>query len=245
MLMEMHYDFLFKVNRVDSVNKENWIPAEIDWALNYAIETFVKQRTGTSNNKQLGFEAIQKRIDDLKTLVIKSPTTQQAGLTPTLVSTGMYEVELSNLSFPYLFYLRGQADIVKSGCSSRTAKMVQVQHDDLSEAGSFHGPNWTWGIIPIVFGRSDNVADGEGSIYLYTDNLFTISTVYVEYLKRPNKVCIGTYTYLDGTTPALTECDLPEHTHSEVVDMAVADISKIIQDPEFAQLRERRLVLHE
>lgn len=244
-LKELRYDFLYKVNRVDSVNKENWIPAEIDWALNYAIKTFVKQRLGQNNSKQLGFEAIQKRIDDLRTLVIKSPTSQQPGLTPTSVASGMFEVDLSSLSFPYMFYLRGSASIVKQGCSAKDAKLVQVQHDDVNELGTFHGPSWIWGLIPIVFGRSDQASDSEGSIYLYTDNQFTISTVYVDYLKHPNEVNGGDYTHIDGTVRPLTECDLPNHTHPELVDIAVADISKIILEPEFNQLREGRLVLHE
>ena len=75
--------------------------------------------------------------------------------------------------------------------------------------------------------RTDETLNDEGSIYVYTDN-FEIVEIYPEYVKKPNKVWIGTYNSLDGkhaVGDAVVECDLPEHTHNEIVDLAVAECS--------------------
>ena len=57
---EMHYDFKVKIDKVDSMSKKNFLPNEIDWIINEAIQIFVKQRYGQNNLKRAGFESIQK-----------------------------------------------------------------------------------------------------------------------------------------------------------------------------------------
>ena len=70
-VQEMHYDFKFKLNKIDSSDYSNFKIPEIDWLLNESMEVFLKQRYGINNTKREGFEATQKRIDDLRNLVIK------------------------------------------------------------------------------------------------------------------------------------------------------------------------------
>ena len=89
----------------------------------------------------------------------------------------------------------------------------------------------------------DETTNSKGSIYIYTDG-FEIIEIYPEYLKEPNKVWSGTYNSLNGTytigQPAVN-CDLPEHTHSEIVDLAVLECSRIIEHPQFYQLRQQKI----
>lgn len=101
---ELHYQFKINLDRVDSLSNPDFNAAEIDWFLNEAQLIFIKQRMSMrSNSKQKGFEESQKRIDDLGNLVIKFPN--QVGITPSLVSPGIYELPLSALTYPYLFLL--------------------------------------------------------------------------------------------------------------------------------------------
>lgn len=245
---ELHYDLKYKLDKVDSLDTDNLLPAEIDWILNEAISLFVKQRYDRNNFKKLGFEGNQKRIDDLKTLVIKSPTSSQPGIPVQQIGPNMYELILSNFNYDYLFLIRLSVKIKKTNCGEKIISVEQSEHDDLNTIlfnDPFRKPSFEWSRIPIVFGRTDTTLDDKGSIYLYTDSTFTIEEVYPEYLKEPNKVSIGNYQYLDGSIATKTECDLPKETHREIIDIAVNEISRIIDSPNFMQLKSQKLQINE
>lgn len=248
LLKEWHYDFSIKMDKVDSLSKRNFTPAEKDWILNEAISLFVKQRYGQNNSKKAGFESIQKRTDDLRTLQIKSPSAIQPGVVPVRHQGDIYEFKISDFAFPYWFLTRLTAKGKKEDCIKEIF-LRQVQHDDLSVAleDEFYKPDFTWGEALAVEARTDETLNDEGSIYVYTDN-FEIVEIYPEYVKKPNKVWIGTYNSLDGkhaVGDAVVECDLPEHTHNEIVDLAVAECSRIIEHPSFVQLKQQKLQVNE
>ena len=63
------------MNKINSALFENILPQEVDFAINANIQRFAKQRYGAhANLKQKGFEMSQKRIDDLRTLVVPNYT---------------------------------------------------------------------------------------------------------------------------------------------------------------------------
>lgn len=243
-IQDIHYDFKVKIDKVDSLSKKNFLANEIDWIVNEAIKIFVKQRYGQNNLKRAGFESIQKRTDDLRTLQIKSPTALQPGVVPVQHQGDIYEFRISDFKFPYQFLTRLTAKAKKDNCT-KVIKVRQTQHDDLSTAldDEFFKPDFVWGEALAVEARTDETQDKKGSIYVYTDD-FEIVEIYPEYLKEPNKVWIGTYNTRDGLhrigDPPI-ECDLPTHTHNEIVDLAVAECSRIIEHPQFYQLRQQKL----
>lgn len=247
-LIEWHYEFNLKMDKVDSVSKRNFTPVEKDWIFNEAIGLFVKQRYGLNNSKRTGFESIQKRTDDLRTLQIKSPTAQQPGVVPVRHQGDIYEFRISDFEYPYMFLTHLTAKALKNGCE-KTISIRQVQHDDLNIALSdeFFKPSFTWSEALAVEARSDETNDKKGSVYVYTDD-FEILEIYPEYIKQPNKVWIGSYNSLDGNYKIgdpIVECDLPEHTHSEIIDIAVSECSRIIENPNFAQLKQQKLLTNE
>ena len=249
-IQEMHYDLSFKLDKVDSIDSRNLLPAEKDWILNEAQEIILKQRY----RKDVGFEVDQKRIDDLRTLVIKSPSIIQPGLVPVNVGdpagfpTTLFEVALDNLAFDYVFLIRGSALITKTNCGSKTIGLSQIQHDDWTEMlkSPFEKPSYQWEELPAVFGAEVSVTPSNfGSIFLETAGDFTINQVYLEYIKEPVRMSIGGYTYIDGTTAVLTECEFPDHMKREIVDVAVNEIDRIIGDPRFRELTKEKLQIHE
>jgi len=106
--------------------------------------------------------------------------------------------------------------------------MRPVQHDDLNDLleDPFNAPSMS--SVPFNFGRSTDV-DGS-SLYIYPGNL-DITKVRLEYLKQPQKMSIGGYTYLDGTASVRTECEMPNHVKREIVDRAVALAKAYAEDP--------------
>jgi len=72
-ITEMHLNIDLELNKLNSNLYEIILPQEKDYFLNRAQERFIKQRYGAlSNPKRQGFEMSQKRIDDLRNLLVAS-----------------------------------------------------------------------------------------------------------------------------------------------------------------------------
>ena len=68
---EMHIAVNLGVQKIASFQVDNLLPQEIDHELNNAMDRFIKQRYIPMGNKyRRGFEQSQKRIDDLRNLVV-------------------------------------------------------------------------------------------------------------------------------------------------------------------------------
>jgi hypothetical protein len=111
---EMHYVFDLGLDRVASQDRPDMYPNEKDNYLNRAIAEFTKSRYGFDKAKE-GFEISQERISNLTNLHIKAPMVQPS-LVPTEITTGLYEVRLSSLTYRYLFLTSAEIVIRHNGC---------------------------------------------------------------------------------------------------------------------------------
>lgn len=231
-IQEFHYAFKIAMDRVDSLSNIDFNPYEVDFFLNEAQKVFINRRfSAMSNPKLQGVEASQKRIDDLSTVIVKYPL--QPGITP-VADSGVYELNLSNLLFPYFHIMSASADVLTSpGCESRI-QLKFVQHDDYRELLKDPFNDADFEFIPYNFGLSSDQTTS--SIYMYP-NQYSIKKVYVEYIKQPAKMSLGTYTYIDGTTYPPTTSDLPTYTHNELVDIAVQLASLAVANPEYVEYK--------
>lgn len=249
-IVELHYSFDIKVDKIDSLSVDSFNAAEKDYILNYALGIITKQRFGILNNKQYGFEAITKRRDDLRSLHKK-----EFEINPLLVKANLYEAPLTYITNPktnklpkdYWFCTRLRADIKKEDCI-KNVEITEPQTDDLNSGlkYNFYKPSFKWGRVLATF--NDDTFDFKnpnevlGSIFLHTDG-FSVEKVYIDYVKKPNKVWLGTYNSLDGnyivgTTPR-QECDLPDHMHEELTTLAASLAQGLISDPNFQVLRQQ------
>ena len=72
-IQEMHIAVNLGVQKIASFQVDNLLPEEIDHELNNAMDRFIKQRYSPLGNKYRdGFEQSQKRIDDLRNLVVSA-----------------------------------------------------------------------------------------------------------------------------------------------------------------------------
>ena len=69
-------------------------------------------------------------------------------------------------------------------------------------------------------GQSTSI--GKESIYIYTLYPIKENKVYIEYIRQPNKINYGGYTYLDNTISVLSQCELSERLQYKLVNYAVA-----------------------
>ncbi len=234
-LAELHYAFKINMDRVDKASSIDFNTAEIDWLLNEAQITFLKRRLNSSPS----YEANQKTTDELSSVHIKYPL--QPIIQPIKIEDGIYEIPLDLLEYPYFRLLRISAVVNNKGCTNN-AILKFMQTDDLSEVlvDPFNSPNSEF--IPYNFGRSSS---GEGSsIYIYSTGL-VLTDVKIEYIKKPQRVCFGNYVYIDGNSLPQQNLETPESTHQEIVDIACQIAGLNIENPEYIQLRDRKITINE
>lgn len=179
--------------------------------LNEAIDKFWKTRYSGINVKGIGFEQDQKRIDDLRTLIKKFDTT------PTTESSKLYTVTLPSDYAIFLGDTAGISPIGTNDCWESVDGNYAVKQTDTLE-----------GTIERIDRMLDNPLSEHhlkyckarpirlienNKVLLYTDGDYEVSTYNMTYLKQPTKL---------STSNISTEyTDLPEHTHIEIVKLAI------------------------
>lgn len=232
----MHYDLKTKLNKVDSQQYKNLRVPEIDWALNEACELFIKSIAEPRRRNHLGFEVNQRTIDDIRTIVIND-------VTQLAFSVGGNEFT-APLPSNYMFFVSAKVNITKEGCGTKTARVRVVQHDDLHEVSPFDNSSYEWGEVNIRF-----YSDG---VKIFTDGTFTVDSITYNYIRKhayihnaQDFLPSGTYNLPDGTTLVGSQsCELPEHTHREIVDMAVLIKTGELQIPDY-QIKQAKLNLNQ
>ena len=210
-ISEMHYDFKKKLNKVDSEQNRNLLVPEIDWALNEAQELFIKMVAEPRQRSFLGFEKSQRTIDDIRTIVeSEQVVTITNGVAP----------------FPerYLFFLKAEVLMDKGNCRGVKGRLHVRQHDDEFENSPFDKSSFEWRIVNGLF-----ITEG---VKVFDDGTFTNKSLVLSYIRKPsyvhnaNAFRNGTYQLPSGRVlEGTVDCELPEHTHREIVDIAVALVS--------------------
>lgn len=221
-IQDMHYDFKKKLNKVDSEQYKNLIIPEIDWVLNEAQEIFIKSIIDREY-----FEAIPRNIDEIRTLIVE---TQK-------LSIDDNKVELPT---NYWRFLSGEVDIEKGTCKTKSRLYIRDYGEEFQES-TFDKSSFEWRVVNGLF--------QDKSLILYTDGTFTISGVYLDYVKQPeyihNAADFNTNGYklpsgeqLTGTRDSI----LPSYTHRKIVDIAVLIVKGEIESPNY-KLKEEKLKL--
>lgn len=184
--------------------------------INEAIDKFYKTRYSGINFKAQGFEQTQKRIDDLRTL-IKNKKYTEGSINKS--DRNSYSVELpedyvlllgdtagiqpSNLNECWETNERGEYIIKYTDTLESTIETLDKQ---LGNSLSEHKLKYCQA-RPLKLIQDNNVI-------LYTDGKYKVSEYELTYLAKPSKIDSSNITNLEYT-------DLPEHTHMEIVKMAI------------------------
>ncbi len=201
-----HIEFLVLIDKQSSGQIAELPPEVIDLHLSVAQESFIKTRYGGNNIYKTGDESSQKRTEDLK----KITTTVDVNTTKT---ENIYKVVLPD---DYMIFRKARAFVSNTVCPVFLAnKLNLVQHDDYSEV--INDPfNKSCLLEPIFYFEDDQ-------IYLESDGTFDIPKIRLTYIKYPKNVNIGTY----GEDKV--EFSLSEHTHREIITMAVTNAIEVIE----------------
>jgi hypothetical protein len=207
---EMQVAFEREANFQDPIVKPT--STEIFYWINKAIDTFVKNRYTGNNPKREGFEQTQKRIDDIRTLVTEASINTSVGT----IKPNSYTATIPS---GYLFTLGEEATIsyTRNG-STETARKGILEtttdryRDDVDNPFSEH-ILFNYEAKPLRLYRG-------AIVELISDGTYTIPTYHLRYLTSPTVVALPS-----------TSCNLPEHTHYEVVKIATKMYLERTKDP--------------
>lgn len=203
---EMHNAFRQHIDKSTSlVGSVDFLPEEIDFQLNEAQDIFVKQRMFGTNYKQLGFEQSEKRIDDLRTLLVQS---DKINLTQSLIGNNVKECSLpiNSLTSPYLFYINSSV-YNSSDTQFQTGGVMQEAYINDYIKDFINNP-YIRRPLAVIIG---------GSIgFIHSDEFIPIKCD-ITYIKRPKTLTINT----PGTYETNTS-ELALHTHREIVVIAAS-----------------------
>lgn len=235
-IQEMHYDFKQKLNKIDSEQNRNLKVPEIDWKLNEALEFFIKSVAHPRVNNHLGLETSQRSIDDIRPLIVNDLI-----LNPRKIDDTTYYVELPE---DYMFYISSNTYMLKSSCGKRLAKNIVRQHDDTHEFSPFDRSSFEWKEVNIRF--------FDKGIKIFTDGTFEPTEFILNYIRKHSYIhnaqdFLPMKQYKSPAGFLLTDrkdCELPNHTHREIVDIAVAITSGDLNLPEY-QIKLNKLKLNQ
>ena len=226
----MHYDFKKKLNKVDSQQNRNLLVPEIDWALNEAQELFIKMVAEPRQRSYLGFEKSQRSIDDIRTLV-------KSNCIITIVN------RIAPLPADYLFFLKADVLMNKGNCKNIKSRLYIRQHDDEFEKSPFDKSSFEWRVVNGLF-----ITEG---VKVFDDGTFTNRKLILSYIRKPSYIhnaaafINGTYQLPSGVVlTGKNDCELPAHTHREIVDIAVALVSGELLSPDY-QVKLHKLNFNE
>lgn len=225
----MHRSFRFGMDKMDNLSYPNFQPEEIDLLLNQAQERFVKQRYGTTNTKRTSFEETEKRTEDLKEILETSQLipdkfvglTQQTARSKENLASNTYTVSLTSLD--HWFTIWDKAIISCPTCNTSitlytndtgdqpafsTIDGIEVEVRPIShleydkyKKDAFKAPDYTK-ILKVMYKDKVELIPMTGCLILY---------YIIRYVRKPIQV------NLSGNI----DCELSEHTHQEVTDLAI------------------------
>lgn len=210
-LQEIHLNFKFLLDKMDSLNYPNFLPEEIDLILNKAQDRIIKQRYGKTNLSRTSFEESQKRTEDLKTLV------KTAILTPEAYDTSNISVYSRYFILPedHWFIVQERVKIRFDYCNDYeypyddlelTEEYVEVrpiQHLEFDKIISdpFKQPDTTKVLRLMANDKVEIIYSPDSTLVEYR----------LRYIKQPQKIDISNN---DNT-------ELPDHLHQELIDTAL------------------------
>jgi len=214
---EMHTALLQGLQRVNANAYDFFTTEERDHWLNRAQERFIKDRAFiTGDVKRIGFEGNQKRLDDIRTIVVQN-------YTDTFNMTTAAEWRQVDLPADYLYLVNIRADIRKDNCGkvTITSPQAQVPVRVVDNAEVYFMQQNPFAKAQL---NSPLCTISEDDVSVYQDaESYILEGITADYIRIPQNIDLSFG----------QDCELAEHTHQEIVDIAVKNILEAIESPRY------------
>ena len=223
-------DIDMKLNRNSNLRGQ-YIPNETKIeVLNIAQTKLVLKKLDTNNNYQLGLDTFTKRYQDLQILIVPS---EEVGLTKVpgdLLNS--YKVSLSSLTHKMIIPVQSYCIANKGNCKKQILDVIEiVKHEDIKvKLNSPHySPNFQY--------QETIGSISSDTLYVYgdEDNTFTITNLFLSYLRYPVAMDVAGYIHLDNTASTTVDCELEAYLENELVELAVEEIADATGNQEQSQ----------
>jgi len=225
-VQEMHEQFKIGLDKVDSLSVPNFLPEEVDIFLNNAQEQFIEQRAYGGNPKRQGLEETQKRLDDLKNI-----TKNFDSATFIQNSNNKPNGSFVNLPTDYRHAMEEEVEVSYVDCNNSTVitrpEVDPTTHDRYNRIikDPFNKPDRTV-VYRLGYERVNNVEAFE----LVPSANETLIRYYLRYTREPIRIQQGS---IYQTPLADQDCELSNHTHREIVAIAVKNALEGIESPRY------------
>ena len=214
--IEMHNEFKLLMDKGDSFDAPSFLENEIDSFLNIAQDKFVTKRAFGNNARRTTFEEDPKRSDVLRTL-IKNKETVVSNVSSSNKPNGRF----ANLPNDYRHIINEEATIQTiddDDPSSRRVGVKPITHDRYNRImdDPFNKPGKD-SVYRLEFGGSQfgnnvELICGDGQV---------VQTHILRYISNPSSIAPD------------VDCVLPNHTHNEIVKMAVVEALENVEQPRY------------
>lgn len=218
-VQEMHYAVDQGLQKVASSVYDYFLPEEIDFWLNRSQERFIKHRLfERTDPKKIGFEGNVKRMDDLRLLI-------EVDYVDTVTPNASVDFINFDLPVDYMFMVNARVTMHVNHCTDdrptindpaveRDLRIVEQDKIYQHQQNPFAK---TKAEYPIAVVHDDEVR-------AYQNNeKFILKTLHMDYLREP----------VDIDLAQSVNCELADHTHHEIVDLAVKSIIEAIESPRY------------
>ena len=121
----MHISLRQTVDRINSQRADQLLSEELDLELNRAMQRFINQRYGKNNVYQEGFEESQKRIDELRTLLVE----YEDGVTfKEILKPDSIFVDQFQLPANYMYLVNQRSKIFVDNCRTIEYNLIANQN---------------------------------------------------------------------------------------------------------------------
>jgi hypothetical protein len=207
-ITQVHIEFREAMDRLDSSAYPDFLPEQVDYILNEAYNRYIKTRYSGNNPAKTGTEQTQKRIDDLRNLLV----TNYSSTSLNTNETNVYNISLDNLytnesrttpsDTQYMLYYRGRVKVNSATCGSDYVSLRIYTHDEIDIV--MNDPfKKSYIDRPIGYFEGNNIC-------VITDGTFTVENFKLTYLKTPTPVSLA-----DNIT-----FETAPHTHKEIITIA-------------------------
>jgi len=219
------YKIDYKLNKAATLVHQE-IPVENKIvALREAEIKLIKTKLNPNNTLGFGFEANKKRYEDLQTL-IESHHLHKLPLKLVDKITNKWEADLTKLLPKYMFYIDAYVTATKGQCKNNVLKVNNdlSKHADISIllANENYKPSFEYQETPCTITSN--------KIEVYTDGSFTMSEIFISYIRYPKKIDIEGYIDLDGNPSTNQDSELPDYLEDELVNFALMELSMITEN---------------
>jgi len=222
---QMQDAFRIELDKVDSLQYPAFTDDELDYLFDRAQDQFIETRYSGSNPSGFGFEENQKRLDDLRYLVVEDILTTTLDNGTLSSKPNCYTADLTDLAdenayrrlvgeectITYTDRLTNQSvNLIQPITECTANNYVSQVHDPLSSHRLHYNT-----ASPLRLIKGD-------TIELITDGTYAIYNYIIRYIKNPTS-----FVTLESTESP----DFPVHAHPEIVKIAVNIAIENIESP--------------